>query len=163
MKSSEAINLIWAVVVIVSMLLAAWYVRNRVKIQKLKATHPQLAELLNFAGQLALKATNYQATEDKAGEQKLADATDAVYDQIKQLYPSLPLTKATVRSLVQSAYDKQFGKAPTDSVSPTKPVQPVEPSSTSVEPVQPTKLDPKPEQKAPAAPSVDDRLDDLHL
>lgn len=159
MKSNEVINLIWALVVIVSMLLAAWYAHNRVKIQKLKATHPQLAELLDFAGQLALKATNYQATEDKDGEQKLADATEEVYDQIKQLYPSLPLTKATVRSLVQSAYNKQFGKAPTDSVSQAQPTQPVETTPASVQPVQPV----EPEQKASDTPPVDDRLDDLHL
>lgn len=163
MKSNEVINLIWALVVIVSMLLAAWYAHNRVKIQKLKATHPQLAELLDFAGQLALKATNYQATEDKDGEQKLADATEEVYDQIKQLYPSLPLTKATVRSLVQSAYDKQFGKAPTDSVSQVKPTQPVETTPVPVQPVQPVEPVTNPEQKASATPPLDDRLDNLHL
>lgn len=163
MKNSDWINTICNIAVILTAFFAAWYLNHKVKVRELQATHPQLAELLDFAGQLALKATNFQATEDKEGKQKLADATEEVYDQIKQLYPSLSLSKATVRNLVQSAYDKQFSKTPTDSVPQTKLTQPVEPAPTPARPVQPAEPVTKLEPKAPVAPPFDDRLDDLHL
>lgn len=163
MKNSDWINTVCNILVVVTAVFAAWYFTHQLTVRELRSKHPQLAELLDFAGQLALKATNFQATEDKEGKQKLEDATDEVYDQIKQLYPSMPLSKATVRNLVQSAYDKQCSKTHTDSVPQRKTTQPVVPSPAPVQSVQPVEPDPKPEQKAPVAQPVDDRLDDLHL
>ena len=61
---------------------------------------------------LALKASNYQATQvDKNGDQKLDDATDSAYDQVKALYPNVSISKDTVRNMVQFAYDTIVAKS----------------------------------------------------
>lgn len=103
------INLIWGVVVLLVAGMALAYSRNKQRIEALKLTHPKLATVLETAGELALKATVYQASlSDKEGAQKLYDATDEVYYQIKKLYPSLPIDRATVRNIVQHEYEKML-------------------------------------------------------
>ncbi len=100
------INLIWAIVVLSVAGMATAYSLNKQKLEKLKLTHPKLAIVLETAGELALKATTYQASlDDKAGAKKLYDATDEVYNQLKRLYPNVPIDRDTVRNYVQHAYD----------------------------------------------------------
>ena len=100
------INLIWASVVLSVAGMATAYSLNKQKLEKLKLTHPKLAIVLETAGELALKATTYQASlDDKEGAKKLYDATDEVYNQLKRLYPNVPIDRDTVRNYVQHAYD----------------------------------------------------------
>ena len=101
------INLIWAVVVLIVAGIAGAYSLNKQKLEKLKLIHPKLATVLETAGELALKATTYQASLDgKEGAKKLYDATDEVYFQIQKLYPNIPIDRATVRNIVQHEYEK---------------------------------------------------------
>lgn len=103
------INLIWAVVVLIVAGIAGAYSLNKQKLEKLKLIHPKLATVLETAGELALKATTYQASlDDKDGAKKLYDATDEVYFQIKKLYPNIPIDRATVRNVVQHEYEKML-------------------------------------------------------
>lgn len=103
------INLIWAIVVLLVAGMATVYSLNKQKLEKLKLIHPKLATVLETAGELALKATTYQASIDgKEGNKKLADATDEVYDQMLKLYPNVPLSKDTVRNYVQHMYDTKI-------------------------------------------------------
>lgn len=100
------INLIWAIVVLSVAGMATAYSLNKQKLEKLRLTHPKLAIVLETAGELALKATTYQASlDDKEGAKKLYDATDEVYNQLKRLYPNVPIDRDTVRNYVQHAYD----------------------------------------------------------
>ena len=101
------INLIWAIVVLSVAGMATAYSLNKQKLEKLKLTHPKLAIVLETAGELALKATTYQASlDDKEGSKKLYDATDEVYNQLQKLYPNLPINKATIRNIVHHEYEK---------------------------------------------------------
>ena len=101
------IKLIWAIVVLSVAGMATAYSLNKQKLEKLKLTHPKLAIVLETAGELALKATTYQASlDDKEGSKKLYDATDEVYNQLQKLYPNLPINKATIRNIVQHEYEK---------------------------------------------------------
>lgn len=103
------INLIWAVVVLIVAGIAGAYSLNKQKLEKLKLIHPKLATVLETAGELALKATVYQASlDDKEGAKKLYDATDEVYFQIQKLYPNIPIDRATVRNVVQHEYEKML-------------------------------------------------------
>lgn len=103
------INLIWAIVVLLVAGMATVYSMNKQKLEKLKLTHPKLATVLETAGELALKATTYQASlDDKVGAKKLYDATDEVYYQIQKLYPNIPIDRATVRNVVQHEYEKML-------------------------------------------------------
>lgn len=103
------INLIWAVVVLIVAGIAGAYSLNKQKLEKLKLIHPKLATVLETAGELALKATTYQASIDgKEGAKKLYDATDEVYYQIQKLYPNIPIDRATVRNIVQHEYEKML-------------------------------------------------------
>lgn len=104
------INLIWAVVVLIVAGIAGAYSLNKQKLEKLKLTHPKLATVLETAGELALKATVYQASlgDNKEGAKKLYDATDEVYYQIQKLYPNIPIDRATVRNIVQHEYEKML-------------------------------------------------------
>ena len=103
------INLIWAVVVLIVAGIAGAYSLNKQKLEKLKLIHPKLATVLETAGELALKATTYQASLDgKEGNRKLADATDEVYDQMLKLYPNVPISKDTIRNYVQHMYDTKI-------------------------------------------------------
>lgn len=105
------INLIWAVVVLIVAGIAGAYSLNKQKLEKLKLIHPKLATVLETAGELALKATTYQASlDDKEGEKKLYDATDEVYFQIQKLYPNIPIDRATVRNIVQHEYEAMTKK-----------------------------------------------------
>ena len=84
---------------------------NKQKLEKLKLIHPKLATVLETAGELALKATTYQASIDgKEGAKKLYDATDEVYYQIQKLYPNIPIDRATVRNIVQHEYEAMTKK-----------------------------------------------------
>ena len=115
MKTEIIINLIWAVVLVVAMFVGAWYKNNQAKVDKIKSMHPTMGHVLDIVGMLALKASNYQATlTDKNGDQKLDDATDSAYDQIKALYPAISISKDTVRNMVQFAYDTIVAKTNTD-------------------------------------------------
>lgn len=103
------INLTWAVVVLIVAGIAGAYSLNKQKLEKLKLIHPKLATVLETAGELALKATTYQASLDgKEGNRKLADATDEVYDQMLKLYPNVPISKDTIRNYVQHMYDTKI-------------------------------------------------------
>lgn len=105
------INLIWAVVVLIVAGIAGAYSLNKQKLEKLKLIHPKLATVLETAGELALKATTYQASIDgKEGAKKLYDATDEVYYQIQKLYPNIPIDRATVRNIVQHEYEAMTKK-----------------------------------------------------
>ena len=105
------INLIWAVVVLSVAGIAGAYSLNKQKLEKLKLIHPKLATVLETAGELALKATTYQASLDgKDGAKKLYDATDEVYFQIQKLYPNIPIDRATVRNIVQHEYEAMTKK-----------------------------------------------------
>lgn len=105
------INLIWAVVVLSVAGIAGAYSLNKQKLEKLKLIHPKLATVLETAGELALKATTYQASLDgKEGVKKLYDATDEVYFQIQKLYPNIPIDRATVRNIVQHEYEAMTKK-----------------------------------------------------
>lgn len=115
MKTEIIINLIWAVVLVIAMFVGAWYKNNQSKVEKIKSMHPTMGHVLDIVGMLALKASNYQATlTDKNGDQKLDDATDSAYDQIKSLYPNISISKDTVRNMVQFAYDTIVAKTNTD-------------------------------------------------
>ena len=115
MKTEIVINLIWAVVLVLAMFIGAWYKNNQTKVEKIRLTHPTVGHVLDIVGMLALKASNYQATlTDKNGDQKLDDATDSAYDQIKALYPAISISKDTVRNMVQFAYDTIVAKTNTD-------------------------------------------------
>ena len=115
MKTEIIINLIWAVVLVVAMFVGAWYKNNQAKVEKIKSMHPTMGRVLDIVGMLALKASNYQSTlTDKNGDQKLDDATDSVYDQIRSLYPNISISKDTVRNMVQFAYDTIVAKTNTD-------------------------------------------------
>lgn len=106
------INLIWAVVVLLVAGMATVYSLNKQKLEKLKLIHPKLATVLETAGELALKATTYQASLDgKEGAKKLYDATDEVFYQIQKLYPNIPIDRVTVRNIVQHAYEKMQKEA----------------------------------------------------
>lgn len=104
------INLIWAVVVLIVAGMATAYSVNKQKLEKLKLTHPKLATVLETAGELALKATVYQASlgDNKEGAKKLYDATDEVFYQLQKLYPNIPIDRATVRNVVQHEYEKML-------------------------------------------------------
>lgn len=105
------INLIWAVVVLIVAGIAGAYSLNKQKLEKLKLIYPKLATVLETAGELALKATTYQASLDgKEGAKKLYDATDEVYFQIQKLYPNIPIDRATVRNIVQHEYEAMTKK-----------------------------------------------------
>lgn len=105
------INLIWAVVVLIVAGIAGAYSLNKQKLEKLKLIHPKLATVLETAGELALKATLYQASiDDKEGAKKLYDATDEVYFQIQKLYPNIPIDRTTVRNIVQHEYEAMTKK-----------------------------------------------------
>lgn len=105
------INLIWAVVVLIVAGIAGAYSLNKQKLEKLKLIHPKLATVLETAGELALKATAYQASlDDKEGAKKLYDATDEVFYQIQKLYPNIPIDRATVRNIVQHEYEAMTKK-----------------------------------------------------
>lgn len=114
MKTEIVINLIWAVVLVLAMFIGAWYKNNQAKVEKIRLTHPTVGHVLDIVGILALKASNYQATQDKNGDQKLDDATDSAYDQVKALYPNVSISKDTVRNMVQFAYDTIVAKTNTD-------------------------------------------------
>ena len=115
MKTEIIINLIWAVVVVLAMFIGAWYKNNQAKVEKIRLTHPTMRHVLDTVGMLALKASNYQATlTDKNGDQKLDDATDSAYDQIRSLYPNISISKDTVRYMVQFPYDTIVAKTNTD-------------------------------------------------
>lgn len=106
------INLIWAIVVLLVAGMATAYSMNKHKLEKLKLTHPKLATVLETAGELALKATTYQASlDDKEGSKKLTDATDEVYSQLAKLYPNVPISRDTVRNYVQHMYDSEVKNA----------------------------------------------------
>lgn len=106
------INLIWAIVVLLVAGMATAYSMNKQKLEKLKLTHPKLATVLETAGELALKATTYQASlDDKEGSKKLTDATDEVYSQLAKLYPNVPISRDTVRNYVQHMYDSEVKNA----------------------------------------------------
>lgn len=112
MKTEIVINLIWAVVLVLAMFIGAWYKNNQAKVEKIRLTHPAMGHVLDIVGMLALKASNYQATQvDKNGDQKLDDATDSAYDQVKALYPNVSISKDTVRNMVQFAYDTIVAKS----------------------------------------------------
>lgn len=112
MKTEIIINLIWAVVLVVAMFVGAWYKNNQAKVENIKSMHPTMGHVLDIVGMLALKASNYQATlTDKNGDQKLDDATDSAYDQVKALYPNVSISKDTVRNMVQFAYDTIVAKS----------------------------------------------------
>lgn len=105
------INLIWGVVVLIVTGMAYAYSVNEQKLEKLKLIHPKLATVLETAGELALKATTYQASlDDKEGAKKLYDATDEVYFQIQKLYPNIPIDRTTVRNIVQHEYEAMTKK-----------------------------------------------------
>ena len=105
------INLIWAVVVLIVAGIAGAYSLNKQKLEKLKLIHPKLATVLEIAGELALKATTYQASlDDKEGAKKLYDATDEVFYQLQKLYPNIPIDRATVRNIVQHEYEAMTKK-----------------------------------------------------
>ena len=105
------INLIWAVVVLIVAGIAGTYSLNKQKLEKLKLIHPKLATVLETAGELALKATTYQASlDDKEGAKKLYDATDEVFYQIQKLYPNIPIDRVTVRNIVQHEYETMTKK-----------------------------------------------------
>lgn len=107
-------SIINTIIVLVAVI-GGLYTYNKQKIEKLKIAHPQLAKVLVSMGELALKASYYQATiEGKAGIDKLNDATDEVYAQIKRLYPNIPINRNTVRNYVQHMYDAEVKGAPTD-------------------------------------------------
>ncbi|MBG0731944.1 phage holin, LLH family, partial [Lactobacillus crispatus] len=115
MKTEIVINLIWAVVLVLAMFIGAWYKNNQAKVEKIRLTHPEMGHVLDIVGMLALKASNYQETQDdKNGDQKLDDATDSAYNQIKALYPAISISKDTVRNMVQFAYDTIVAKTNTD-------------------------------------------------
>lgn len=112
MKTEIVINLIWAVVLVLAMFIGAWYKNNQARVEKIRLTHPAMGHVLDIVGMLALKASNYQATQDdKNGDQKLDDATDSAYDQVKALYPNVSISKDTVRNMVQFAYDTIVAKS----------------------------------------------------
>ena len=105
------INLIWSIVVLIVAGMAYSYSVNKQKLEKLKLIHPKLATVLETAGELALKATTYQASlDDKEGAKKLYDATDEVYFQIQKLYPNIPIDRTTVRNIVQHEYEAMTKK-----------------------------------------------------
>lgn len=127
------INLIWAVVVLIVAGIAGAYSLNKQKLEKLKLIHPKLATVLETAGELALKATTYQASLDgKEGNRKLADATDEVYDQMLKLYPNVPISKDTIRNYVQHMYDTKIKDT-------TTVAQVEEPKKATI--VEPTKVE----------------------
>lgn len=127
------INLIWAVVVLIVAGIAGAYSLNKQKLEKLKLIHPKLAAVLETAGELALKATTYQASLDgKEGNRKLADATDEVYDQMLKLYPNVPISKDTIRNYVQHMYDTKIKDT-------TTVAQVEEPKKATI--VEPTKVE----------------------
>ena len=106
------INLIWGVVVLIVAGMAYSYSVNKQRIEALKLTHPKLGTMLETAGELAVKATTYQASlDDKEGAKKLYDATDEVFYQIQKLYPNIPIDRVTVRNIVQHAYEKMQKEA----------------------------------------------------
>lgn len=106
------INLIWGVVVLIVAGMAYSYSVNKQRIETLKLTHPKLGTMLETAGELAVKATTYQASiDDKEGAKKLYDATDEVFYQIQKLYPNIPIDRVTVRNIVQHAYEKMQKEA----------------------------------------------------
>ena len=116
MKTEIVINLIWAVVFVLAMFIGAWYKNNQAKVEKVRLINPTMGHVLDVVGMLALKASNYQSTlTDKNGDQKLDDATDSAYDQIKALYPAISISKDTVRNMVQFAYDTIVAKTDTSS------------------------------------------------
>lgn len=125
------INLMWGIVVLIVAGMAYSYSVNKQRIEALKVTHPKLATALETMGELAVKATTYQASLDgKEGNQKLADATDEVYDQMKKLYPNVPIDKDTARNYVQHMYDTKIKDT-------TNPAQVEEPKkATIVEPIK---------------------------
>lgn len=127
------INLIWGVVVLLVAGMAYAYSVNEQRIEALKLTHPKLATVLETTGQLALKATTYQASLDgKEGNRKLADATDEVYDQMLKLYPNVPISKDTIRNYVQHMYDTKIKDT-------TTAAQVEEPKKATI--VEPTKVE----------------------
>lgn len=114
------INLIWAIVVLLVAGMAAVYSKNIQKLEKLKLTHPKLASVLEATGDLALKASTYQASLDgKDGSEKLADATDEVYNQLAEIYPNVPINRNTVRNYVQHMYDNEVVKSADQSAGQT--------------------------------------------
>ena len=105
------INLIWGVVVLIVAGMAYSYSVNKERIETLKLTHPKLGTMLETAGELAVKATTYQASlDDKEGAKKLYDATDEVFYQIQKLYPNIPIDRVTVRNIVQHEYEAMTKK-----------------------------------------------------
>ena len=105
------INLTWPVVALIVAGIEGLYSLNKQKLEKLKLIHPKLATVLETAGELALKATTYQASlDDKEGAKKLYDATDEVFYQIQKLYPNIPIDRVTVRNIVQHEYEAMTKK-----------------------------------------------------
>lgn len=154
------INIVWAVVMVIITLTAAFYIGNKSKIEKIRLKHPRVAAAMDFLGKTSIKAVEYQFTQDKEGSQKLLDATDEVYEQAKKVYPDIPITEETARNFVQGAYNQI--KASQDQVVVQKP----EIDSKNYEKIEVPKVtDPittKPEE-TPKSESKDVILDDLHL
>ena len=64
MNITETINLIWAGVFVVGVITGYFYIKEKAKIEKLRVSHPKVADALDLLGTLAIKETNYQATLD---------------------------------------------------------------------------------------------------
>lgn len=167
-KMDLTINTIWAFVIVLMTATGAFYLHSKTKIEKLRIKHPKMADVFDFVGALALRASNYQASlDDKDGSKKLNDATDEVYKQFKVLYPQLTIDKATVRNFVQHAYDEVVKYSSTVDA---KPVEKIEVPKVT-DPVMAQKPEPKEQEVKPSTstPSPisksesEDVLDDLHL
>ncbi len=162
------INTIWAFVIVLMTATGAFYLHSKTKIEKLRIKHPKMADVFDFVGTLALRASNYQASlDDKDGSKKLNDATAEVYKQIQVLYPQLTIDEATVRNFVQHAYDEVVKDS---TVNADKPVEKIEVPKVT-DPVMAQKPEPK-EQEVKSStstpepvskPESEDVLDDLHL
>lgn len=164
------INTIWAFVIILMTATGAFYLHSKTKIEKLRIKHPKMADVFDFVGTLALRASNYQASiDDKDGATKLNDATDEVYKQIKVLYPQLTIDEATVRNFVQHAYDEVVKDS---STADAKPVEKIEVPKVTA-PIVASKPEPKGQEAKPSVSTPvtqpveknesEDVLDDLHL
>lgn len=176
------INIIWAFVIVLGTITSAFYLHSKNKIAQLRIKHPQLADVFDFVGTLALRASNYQASIDgKEGSKKLDDATEEVYKQIKSLYPQLPIDESTIRNYVQHAYDdvvKSDGEVnkennnksagPIEIPKAPAPDTPIENTVPDIEPAEKeTKLAVEPKPESPTAKQAkqdkDELLDDLHI
>ncbi|WP_297818538.1 holin [uncultured Lactobacillus sp.] len=175
-KTDLVINVIWAFVIVLGTLTSAFYLHSKTKIAQLRIKHPQLADVFDFIGTLALRASNYQASIDgKDGSKKLDDATNEVYKQIKSLYPQLPIDESTIRNYVQHAYDDVV-KSDTGVEPPVEPIE-IPKVSAPDTPVHETipEVPKENENQSSASPQADksiiespkenkdELLDDLHV